>query len=367
MTTQEKDDHRNFLMLAKIRDFTVSDVADMSEDQCYWKFVDIRFGDRKNIACPHCGVIDKHYYRAARRQWRCKDCDAYFSCTTGTAFQDRKLRFKKLLLGIVYFVSSAKGVAAMHLSRILKVQVKTAFVMCGKLREALARSADMTPMEGLIEIDGGHFGGRPRSGRIRRRPRPEEIAAKVADSLYQQNSGQRRKAVRTRANILRLKNRRIVLVIRQHSGIEKHGAVRTYAAILTAETAEQVTPVILRQVIQGSHIMTDESNAYVRLSANYEHDTVNHQEEWSTPDGVNENQAESYFSRLRRYVIGISHKCDPRYIAELAWEMAWREDVRRKTEGYKTDALLNAVFKHGRSLVWRGYWQRHKLQPQRAG
>lgn len=81
-------------------------------------------------------------------------------------------------------------------------------------------------------------------------------------------------------------------------------------------------------VIRGSKIMTDECNAYTRLNANYEHEVVNHQIEYSTIDGVNENQAESYFSRLRRYVFGIAHNSRPKYLADIAWEMAWREDVR---------------------------------------
>jgi hypothetical protein len=108
--------------------------------------------------------------------------------------------------------------------------------------------------------------------------------------------------------------------------------------------------------------MTDENNAYVRLSANYEHEVVNHTQSYSTVDGVNENQAEAFFSRLRRYYLGISHKCEPKYLADIAWEMAWREDVRRKTEGEKSAHLLKTTSANGRSIKWRGYWQKRKVQ-----
>jgi hypothetical protein len=121
-------------------------------------------------------------------------------------------------------------------------------------------------------------------------------------------------------------------------------------------------PVIESNVIKGSKIMTDECNAYTRLNANYEHEVVNHQIEYSTIDGVNENQAESYFSRLRRYVFGIAHNSRPKYLADIAWEMAWREDVRKKPEGEKTAHVLKSTAANGRSLKWRGYWQRAKLQ-----
>lgn len=133
-------------------------------------------------------------------------------------------------------------------------------------------------------------------------------------------------------------------------------------SVLTAETADQVMPVIEDNVVKGSKIMTDECNAYTRLNANYEHEVVNHQIEYSTIDGVNENQAESYFSRLRRYVVGIAHNSRPKYLADIAWEMAWREDVRKKPEGEKTAHVLKSTAANGRSLKWCGYWQRAKLQ-----
>lgn len=355
--------HRNYLHCAAIRDFTLAHVSDMSENECFWHFVVARFGSRKNFACPNCAVIDTHYFRSARRQWRCKHCDVSFSCTTGTAFQDRKLPFKKMLMAIVFFVSGAKGIAAMQLSRILNVQIKTAFVLAGKLREALARSADQTPLRDTVEADGGYFGGRPRKSRNKHKPTPEQIEKQVrAKIAFANGTGPRPRPSMTKSNVERRKKRRVVLVLRQHSGLEGHGAVRTIVAVLKAETADEVTPVIEENVIKGALMMTDENAAYIRLNANYEHEVVNHSQTYSTVDGVNENQAESFFSRVRRYYLGISHKCEPKYLADIVWEMAWREDVRRKTEGTKLAHLLKTTWANGRSIKWRGYWQKRKAQ-----
>lgn len=355
--------HRNFLHCAPLRDFTLAHVSEMSEDDCFWHFAVARFGARENFACPHCAVIDNHYFRSARRQWRCKHCDVSFSATTGTAFQDRKLSFKKMLLAIVYFVSSAKGIASLHLSRMLNVQVKTAFVLAGKLREALARAADQTPLCETVEADGGYFGGRPRKGRNKHKPTPEQIEKRIrAKIAFENGSGPRPRPSMTKSNIERRKKRRVVFVLRQHSGLEGHGAVRTIVAVLKAESEDQVTPVIEENVVRGALIMTDENAAYVRLSANYEHEVVNHSQTFSTIDGVNENQAEAFFSRVRRYYLGISHKCEPKYLADIVWEMAWREDVRRQTEGTKLAHLLKTTWANGRSIKWRGYWQKRKAQ-----
>ncbi len=261
------------------------------------------------------------------------------------------------------FTSGAKGFASMHLSRMLNVQVKTAFVLEGKLREALARSADQTPLSETVELDGGYFGGRPRQGRNKHKPTPEQIEKRIrAKIAFQNGTGPRPRPSMTKGNIERRKKRRVVFVLRQHSGLEGHGAVRTIVAVLKAESEEEVTPVIEANVIKGALIMTDENAAYVRLNANYQHEVVNHSQTYSTIDGVNENQAEALFSRLRRYYLGISHKCEPKYLADIAWEMAWREDFRRRTEGQKSAHLLKTTSANGRSIKWRGYWQKRKAQ-----
>lgn len=331
----------------------------MSEDDCFWHFTEARFGNRETFSCTECGTIDKHYFRANRRKWRCRHCEHEFSCTTGTALQDRKITFKKLLMAVTIFVSSAKGCAALHMSRMLKVQPKTAFVLLGKFRECLARSADLKPLSGTVEVDGGHFGGRPRSGRVRKKPTANAIAEKVKQMMNRQQgirTGTRPSM--TRANIERRKNRRIVFVMRQHSGQAGHGASRTIVAVVNKEEAAAVVPVIEANVVRGSTIMSDENAAYTHLSANYKHEVVNHGIEYSTVDGVNENQAESYFSRLRRSVVGVTHNCRPKYLGDTAWEMGWREDVRKTPEGKKSQLLLKAACSNGLSVKWRGYWQR---------
>jgi transposase-like protein len=350
--------HQNFLSHASTRDFTVADVAEMPEDACYWRFVEMRFGSRTQVACPDCQVNDKHYYRPDRRQWRCKHCHHTFSVTSGTVLHSRKLDFKRILLAVAWFVSGAKGVAALHTHRVLNVQAKTAFLLNQKIREAVSLIRELPPLRGVIELDGGHFGGRPRSGRVRRRPgKDKQVAAKILSQMAAQNAGKAMpKAKPSRENVERLKKRRIVFVMRQHSGLHGLGAVATRVFVLSAETAAQVRAPILSLVQSGSTVMSDENAAYSWVSKHFEHHVVNHQLEYSSATGINENQAEAFFSRLRRYVLGIGHKFEPKYVLDYAREMAWREDCRRQTEGTKTDALTRGLLRFHKSK-WRGYFQ----------
>lgn len=345
-------------MRASTRDFTMMHVAQMSEDECFWHFVRIRFGSTTEQTCPHCGGVNRHYFRKKQRRWTCRDCFNTFSSTSGTIFHSRKLTFKVLLLAITLFVSNANGCSMLRMHRYLNVQAKSAFALVHKMREGIQLVHEIPVMSGIVELDGGHFGGRPRSGRIRRRPSRTAIADKVNTLMAAQNAGQKPPRTRpTRANIERLKNRRIVFTIRQHSGQKGFGAKHTFVTILNAETAEQVRASILKMVASGSTIMTDESSAYSWLeSAGYQHEVVNHQHEFSTPDGINENQAESYFSRLRRFVLGVSLRIEPKYMLDYATEMAWREDMRRETEGQKNQSLLCGLLKPHYSK-WRGYFQ----------
>ncbi len=72
------------------------------------------------------------------------------------------------------------------------------------------------------------------------------------------------------------------------------------------------------------------------------------------------NQAESYFSRLRRSEIGVHHHISGRYLHSYADEMAWREDNRRKPNGAQYLLVAAAALGHPVSREWKGYWQRSR-------
>ena len=84
---------------------------------------------------------------------------------------------------------------------------------------------------------------------------------------------------------------------------------------------------------------------------------INHSEAYSTDEACT-NQAESFFSRIRRAEIGIHHHIAGRYLAAYATEMAWREDNRRISNGEQFLLATGAALAHPVSRQWKGYWQR---------
>lgn len=347
-----------FVVSSKRRDFSLFDIANCSEEEAFWYFVNQRWPDLKTQVCPECGAVDEHYFRKTRKQWRCRHCSRDFTVTYGTPFADRKLSYKKILMGIFLYTSSAKGISCVDLSAKIGVNVKTARMLVGKLRESLLRQRDTSTLSGLVHVDGGHFGGKPRKSNQRRKPDAEAIAEKV-----ERQFGKKKKPAPqygyagSRKNLERRKNRRIVMVIREIFPEHGRGARRTIVSIAMAEDSASAEVLMKRYVDHDTLIMSDENAAYSRLSQWYEHKTVEHSKEFSTVDGVNENQAESYFSRLRRCEYGVVHRITPKYLMDLANEIAWREDTRRFTEKERLNDLFMKVFNNGLSRWWRGYHQ----------
>lgn len=123
---------------------------------------------------------------------------------------------------------------------------------------------------------------------------------------------------------------------------------------------------LVRQHIEpGSQIFSDENPAYNGLGKCFEHFVVNHSVEYSTPEGVNENLAESFFSRMRRSEYGVHHGFRPTYMAFYANEYAWRETHRRRGQREKVMQLASWMLAPGYSRYWRGYHGGNRRRLQR--
>ena len=149
--------------------------------------------------------------------------------------------------------------------------------------------------------------------------------------------------------------RRVVIVAR-----ERGGKTLTF---VTKSEAEGVRGLHDR-IALGSTIYADEASHWDAFHARYVTKRVNHSEAYSH-DGACTNQAESFFSRLRRAELGTHHKIAGPYLAAYAAEMDWREDNRRLSNGEQYGLVVRATLAHPVSKAWKGYWQR-KVKDERA-
>lgn len=108
---------------------------------------------------------------------------------------------------------------------------------------------------------------------------------------------------------------------------------------------------------QTASIHADEASHWDRLHDTRPVSRINHSEAYCH-DGACTNQAESYFSRLRRMVSGQHHHVSPRYLHQYAAQAAWLEDHRRTDNGGLVHRTLFVSLSHPVSRDWKGYWQR---------
>lgn len=345
---------RHFTQSARYKDFCLADIK--SEEEAFFLLTEFMFGHRDTFACPHCGAIGKHYLRLQRKQFRCRDCFSYFSPTSGTAFHKRKIPCMKLMQAIHLFATSANGASAAALAAQLGVDHKTAWLLISKIRETIVLTWDTTPMAGTVQADGGHFGGKPRKANRRKKTDSVAVNAKLRGRKAAIDPTRKHSDMES-WNRKKLKQRRVVLAIRQISDEYGRGAIRSTAFVLHAENAASAIPAIKTAVEPGATIWTDAGKAFSPLIAEYALEMVNHSKEYSTLDGVNNNQAESFIARLRRSEFGVFRAMRPNYFLDYCLEMCWREDYRRETIRARIQDVLKRVRKSGPSQSFKGYWQ----------
>jgi len=314
---------QHFLLSSEAKTLSLVKVLRMSDKDAENAFRAIRWADTSGEAvCPECGSLE-HYDLKSRPVWKCKHCKKQFSITSGTIFHSRKLSLRDILGAIAIFANGAKGVSALQLSRDLGCDYKSAFVLCHKMREAIALARKEGALSGNVQVDGAYFGGyvKPANNRADRKDRRKKI----------NQSGKRQ----------------VVVVARETKG-------RTLTHVAKSEAAG--VAFTRDNVKAGSTVHADEASHWDALAANFPIKRINHKKAYSE-NGANTNQAESFFSRLRRAEIGTHHHIAGDYLDAYATEMAWREDNRRQSNGNQFTMIVEAAAIAPKSERFCGYWQ----------
>ncbi len=125
-------------------------------------------------------------------------------------------------------------------------------------------------------------------------------------------------------------------------------------------------PTLSVRIEPGSTVHADEARSWDPLYyEGLDLKRINHEECYSDGDACT-NNAESYFSRLRRAEIGIHHHIAGPYLGAYAHEMAWREDTRRINNGVQFLLMGMAALTHTPSAQWMAYWQKRGKGTERA-
>lgn len=145
--------------------------------------------------------------------------------------------------------------------------------MLHKVREAIKLARNESALTGNVEVDGAYFGGYVKA--------TNEVADRKDRRLKASQSGKCQ----------------VVFAMR-----ETKGRTLTY---VTSTEAEGVS-LVAANVAHGTTVYADEASHWDKLAAYFPIKRINHKEAYSK-DGACTNQAESFFSRLRRAEIGTHH------------------------------------------------------------
>src|SRR5258708_413410 len=276
--------------------------------------------------CPHCKCDgkDKAIYKLEPKAgskrpgrkglYKCGACREQFTVTIGTIFEDSHIPISKWLMAIFILCSSKKSISAHQLHRMLKLTYKTAWFMAHRIRYAMGPKMPLGKMlSGTVEIDETFIGGKG------------DIKTKI------------------------IRKTPVVALI------ERNGTMHT--RVVSGVTQKNLKQVIGECVDKAAVINTDDSGVYRgQLKAFKAHHSVNHsQKEYvvQMPDGskAHVNTCESFFSLLKRGVVGSWHHVSREHLPKYANEFAFRWDHRKVMDGERTVAAIKAT--EGKRLTYR--------------
>lgn len=269
--------------------------------------------------CPHCQnagqkPLSKLAAQAASRRgvgkgvYFCGACRRQFTVTVGTVLERSHVPLSKWLLALARLCSAKKSVSANQIHRMIGVTYKTAWFMCHRIRFG------MTPQ---------HWTGAKLTGTVE------------ADETFVGPKAQPKMAV-------------VALVERQG-----RARVKVIASVTQKNLGAALSECVSREAV----VNTDEHPSYkLPLKPWRAHQTVNHSRgeyQRVNPDGsrTSTNTAESFFSLLKRAIIGAWHHISREHLPRYANEFAFRWNTRHDTDGQRLQRFTEWIA--GKRLTYR--------------
>lgn len=309
-------------------EFSIPDLADRirTEADAYGFLEDLRWGNRP--VCPHCETDRKPYFltpsngasrktrtgsKSQRRVWKCADCRKQFSVLTGTIFHGTKIPVRTWVFVLFDMCSAKNGMSAREIERKYSLTPKTAWYMAHRIREAMKREPLAGLLCGRVVADETWYGGKPGNRHHgERKPQTPVVA------LVSRETGEVRSRVVPHVNGENL--RRIM--------------------------DEQLNPA-------ATHLHTDAGRHYrgKTVAGFASHSTVDHSAGEYARGDVSTNQAETFFSQLKRSLDGTHHHVSREHLDRYLAEFDFRFSTRRATDTERMELLMQQT--GGRRLAYR--------------
>ena len=276
-----------------------------TQESCITYLEKVRWGDTPT--CPYCK--SKQTVPLGNRH-RCYNCITSFSVTVGTIFHKTKIPLQKWFLAISLILNAKKSLSSLQLSRDIEVNRNTAWRVSMQIRKAMREREQGSMLMGIVEMDETYVGGKPRKGNNRSddKPNPRGRGTKKTPVIGAVERGGDVKAEATHKDKLKGKNLR--------SFVRRH-----------VQTEE-------------STLITDEYKGYIGMSKLVDHLKINHSEMYV--DGIiHTNTIESFWSLLKRGVIGQFHHVSKKHLQRYVDEFCYRYNLRKQNQELSFNQTIN--------------------------
>lgn len=267
-------------------------------------------------SCPHCGhqkawllPSSSKGKKSKRREYRCHACRQKFSVTLGTIFEDSHIPLNKWLAAIFLMSSSKKGISTNQLKRSLGITYKSAWFLAHRIRHAMDDLNVKGMLGGIVEVDETYIGGKGSKRRGRGAEKKVPVVALV----------------------------------------QRDGKARSYR--VNDVKGKTLKGLIRRNVEGTAQIMTDEFPSYRGLDEEFSaHCMVDHGKEY-VRGIIHTNFAESYFSLLKRGIVGTFHHVSKEHMGRYLAEFNFRWNSRNMGDAERTALALRGI--EGKRLMYR--------------
>jgi transposase-like protein len=269
--------------------------------------------------CPFCGEAERvgRLNGKTTRPGLCKcyKCRKPFTVRIGTIFESSHLPLHLWLQIIHLMCASKKGISTRQIQRMLVCSMKTAWFLGHRIREAM-KDGSLTPMGGegkFLEADETYVGAE--AGKKLGRPPVEK---QVVFSL-----------------------------------VERKGRARSIH--LPNVQANTLREALEENANRASHFRTDQLSAYIGIGWNFaSHKSVNHSENEYVRGDAHTNNAEGFFSILKRGLYGVYQHVSDEHLQRYLTEFDFRYSNREKlgfNDVSRADIALQGV--KGKRLTYR--------------
>ena len=278
-----------------------------TEESCKQFLVEMRWPD--GVECPRCESKKVYALKTRPFHWVCKnkDCGGLngyrFSVLTHTIFQDTKIPLKQWFKVGYLMLMGKKGISALQVHRVIFGEdsgsdYRTSWYMCHRWRSAMMGEV-VPPLTGEVEIDETYVGGKEPNKHLSKRLTRGGHTGKVA-------------------------------VI---GAISRKGMV--VAKVIENLTRETMNSFVRSAVSPGvSLVATDDGGGYAQLKHEYPHQSVSHSSKEYVRGNVHTANIDSFWSLLKRGIMGQFHHVSKEYLPLYVNEFSWRHNNRKNPDAF---------------------------------